>query len=63
MKSIKVTVSPKGEAKVEAFGFQGTDCLAATAGILKAISGGEVTSRELKPEAMEVSGSPTVTQG
>jgi hypothetical protein len=61
VKSIKLTVSPKGETKIEAFGFQGADCLQATLAIERAI--GKVTDRELKPEAQGGGALATITQG
>ena len=46
MKSIEIDVSPSGEVKVEAFGFQGGACLAATKEIEAAI--GKVTADKKK---------------
>ncbi len=49
MKQIVVTFDLEGHPTVEAKGFQGTECLAATKA-LEAALGGEVTSRTPKPE-------------
>jgi hypothetical protein len=45
---IYIDVFHDGTTKVEAVGFQGKDCLAATAAIEAAL--GKSTGRELKPE-------------
>ena len=50
-KTITVDISPDGTAKVEASGFQGKGCQAATKVFEDAL--GVVVSRELKPEAQE----------
>jgi hypothetical protein len=46
MKSIEIDISPKGEVKIEAFGFQGGACLAATKEIEAAL--GKVEGRKMK---------------
>jgi NifU-like protein involved in Fe-S cluster formation len=50
-KKIEVVIDPMGNAKVEAFGFQGQGCTDATKAIETALAGGagQVT-REMKPE-------------
>jgi hypothetical protein len=48
MKSIKITFTPQGDTRVEAFGFQGAACLAATKEIEAAI--GKMAVRKDKPE-------------
>lgn len=40
MKKITITVSPKGQVKTEAFGFQGQECINATAPFTTATSRG-----------------------
>lgn len=50
-KRIKVTISPLGKPVVEAIGFNGIGCAAATKGIEDALSAGQgETTREYKPE-------------
>ena len=49
-KKIKITISPLGLPTVEAIGFNGVGCAAATAGIEKVLSGGGENTREYKPE-------------
>jgi len=44
MKTIEITVSPKGETKVETKGFSGSDCQAATRSIELALSARESES-------------------
>lgn len=51
MKKIKITVDRDGNATVEAFGFKGRSCLAATKAIEDAL--GKVKSRKEKPEMAE----------
>lgn len=48
MKSIKIVFAPDGTSTVEAFGFSGKECLAATKSIEEAI--GKVGSSKPKPE-------------
>ena len=48
MKTIEITVSPKGETKVETKGFSGSDCQAATRSIELALGARE--SESLKSE-------------
>ncbi len=48
MKTVYIRVSPKGEVKIEAEGFAGTSCEAATAPYEKAL--GTPGDREEKPE-------------
>lgn len=48
MKSIEVTISPTGEVAVEAVGFKGGACEAATKAIEEAL--GTVSDRKIKPE-------------
>jgi hypothetical protein len=53
-RKITVTVDPAGTAKVEAHGFRGAGCVAATRGIEEALGmAGE--GRRLKPEYNEAS--------
>lgn len=47
-RSIHVRVSPNGDILVEAFGFQGKGCEAATKAIEQAL--GKSTGRKFKPE-------------
>ena len=50
-KRIKVQISPLGQPKVEAIGFYGQGCEAATAPIEKALAGGAGgVERVMKPE-------------
>lgn len=49
-KKIKVTISPLGQPTVEAIGFNGQGCTAATEGIEKALSGSGGVAREYKEE-------------
>jgi len=44
MKTIEITVSPKGETKVETKGFSGSDCQAATRSIELALGARESES-------------------
>ena len=44
MKTIEITVSPKGETKVETKGFSGSDCQAATRSIEAALGARESES-------------------
>lgn len=46
MKSIEVDIAPDGEVKIEAFGFQGGACLAATKEIEEAL--GKASGRKMK---------------
>ena len=48
MKSITITISPQGDAKVEAHGFQGGECRLATARFRTAL--GQDSGEQLKPE-------------
>lgn len=50
MKTIKVTITPDGKTTVEAVGFKGQGCKAATKPIEEAL--GQVESTQQKPEAM-----------
>jgi hypothetical protein len=45
---IKIKIDPMGTSTVEAEGFTGNQCAAATAGIIAALGGGGAT--DLKPE-------------
>ena len=47
---ISVRISPIGNAVVEAQGFNGMGCEAATSPIERALSGGNVETRVTKPE-------------
>lgn len=49
---IRITIDPVGNKKVEAEGFVGTSCEAATAHIEQALAGGKpnMGDREYKPE-------------
>jgi hypothetical protein len=47
-RSIEITVSPTGDASVEAIGFKGADCEKATRFIEEAL--GEVKTRQRTPE-------------
>jgi len=48
MKRVEITVSPKGETKVETKGFTGSDCRNASQFVSKAL--GHKTAEQLKPE-------------
>jgi transketolase N-terminal domain/subunit len=48
MKRIVIDFSPNGNTQVEAFGFQGSECLSATKSIEEAI--GKTGSKKDKPE-------------
>lgn len=48
MKTIEVTISPKGEVVIDAKGFTGNECIAATKPIEDAL--GTATKRQPKPE-------------
>lgn len=50
MKRIKIKIDPMGNPKIEAEGFLGEDCTAATSGLEAALSGTNATDRTLKPE-------------
>lgn len=50
MKRIQVTIDPIGKATVEAIGFNGQGCVAATAGLEAVLGGGEIVARVDKPE-------------
>lgn len=52
MKKIIVTIDPMGSPKIEAQGFMGASCEAATASLEKALAAGrgETTVTEHKPE-------------
>lgn len=49
MKTLKITIPPKGGLNIEAEGFTGQACTRATAELLEKL-GGTVTSDEAKPE-------------
>jgi len=48
MKAIEVIIGPDGSLKIDAVGFQGTDCEKATAFLEKSL--GHVAARQKKPE-------------
>ena len=48
MRTIQVIVSPTGEIKIDAVGFQGADCEKATAFLEQAL--GRVSGKQKKPE-------------
>lgn len=50
LQEIEVFIDEKGEVKIEVHGVKGMKCLDLTADLEKAL-GGEVASREMKPEA------------
>ncbi len=52
MTSIKIIVSPKGDAKVEADGYVGATCEAATAPFLRRLGSKNLTTT-LRPEYFE----------
>jgi hypothetical protein len=60
MKQIIVTIDKKGGSKIEAFGFQGGECLAATKSIEDAL--GKLVSRKMKTSVETVTETATVTQ-
>ena len=47
-KGITVTVEPDGKTSIEAFGYTGHDCLAATAALERAL--GSTTGRKMKQQ-------------
>ena len=49
-RSIKVSIDPMGNVKIEADGFAGGNCADATKPIEQALSGGSGMERTLKPE-------------
>lgn len=49
-KQIKVSIDPLGNSKVEAIGYNGVGCEAATKNVEDALAGGKGFTRELKPE-------------
>jgi hypothetical protein len=49
-KKIKITIDPLGKPTVEAIGFNGVGCEAATSNIEKALAGGQGMERTFKPE-------------
>ena len=53
MKRIELIISPKGESRIEAFGFQGNSCQTATNALEKAL--GAKSSGTLKSEYYETS--------
>lgn len=55
-RKIKVTISALGIPKIEAIGFGGEGCAAATKNIEDVLSGGGETTRVLKPEWSESEG-------
>lgn len=48
-KKLTITITPQGESKIEASGFAGAECLAATKSLEEAI--GVTGEREMKGEA------------
>lgn len=50
MRKIKISISPMGDPKVEAEGFVGASCEAATKPIEDALSGGKGGNTSYKPE-------------
>ena len=52
-KSIKISISPIGEAKVEAFGYVGGACKRDTAAIISALGDGSEETED-KPELYQV---------
>ena len=55
MRQIEVVVSPTGESRVEAVGYQGSSCQSATKALEKAL--GAKSSGSLKPEFYETNNS------
>lgn len=47
-KSIEVIIQPTGELKIDALGFQGTDCEKATTFLEEAL--GQIAAKQKKPE-------------
>lgn len=65
MKQVKVTINAMGDQpKVEAIGYYGQGCQAATAGLEAKLSGGEVKTRDFKDEInmAEETTDETITQ-
>ena len=60
MKQIIATFDKAGNVKIEAFGFQGGECLAATKSIEDAI--GKLVSRKMKASVETVTETAMVTQ-
>lgn len=50
MKQVIITISPFGEATVEAKGFSGSSCVSATAPLELVLGGGQPADRKPKPE-------------
>lgn len=61
MKEIEVTISPEGETTLDAKGFKGKECLAATQPYEQAlgIDPDKDGQRVMKPEARQVAGEAT----
>lgn len=62
MKKINITISPMGNPTVEAVGFIGTSCDAATKPIEDALSGGKGGDTSYKPEHSMSEASAEATQ-
>ena len=60
MRMIKVVVTTDGTTSIEAVGFKGKECLAATMAIEQAI--GKIDSRKAKPEMGSEVAEQSVTQ-
>ena len=60
MKRIEVTVSTKGETRIEAFGFDGSSCQIATSKLEQAL--GVNRSQNFKPEFYETQSHETRTE-
>lgn len=60
-KTITVTINEKGETKIEASGFTGTDCLAATKSLEEAL--GVSGERTTKSEALVTQSNTTAWTG
>lgn len=61
MKSVEVIIGKEGQTKVEAFGYNGKGCKAATKAIEDALSGGRniEKDRTAKPEMFHVTNEAT----
>ena len=63
MKKIAITIDPMGNPKIEAQGFVGASCDAATKPIEDALSGGKGGDTSYKPEYHQADQSAEVQQG
>lgn len=60
MKTIEIIITPEGETKIEAKGYVGVDCEAATRALEQAL--GKAGKRKLKPERFNQTNRQAVKQ-